>query len=128
MSQLRRDRLPYVLIGILALIAQLVLLSTGLPDAIDRAQLASLDQGQAQGLVICTSDGSAAEPGRGHDPVHCPCGPACLHQIAPFAIAAETATDNVPDLARGPAQALASQTAPLAARLQERLIRGPPFV
>lgn len=75
LRQMRRERLPFVVLGVVALVARLLLLSLGLSGSV----VAPAGAADWPGVLLCTSDATATEPASGHDPIHCACGPACLH-------------------------------------------------
>ncbi|NBN78860.1 hypothetical protein GWI72_11330 [Microvirga tunisiensis] len=120
LSRLRGERLPFVVLGVLALVARLLLLSVGLSGSIGLAEAAP------PGTVICTAAGSAGEPARGHDPLHCACGPACLHK-APVSLSGSLAPVLPgPWLIEEPGDAATADLDLPGRAVTGRLSRGPP--
>lgn len=123
LRQLRRERLPFVVLGVVALVARLLLLSLGLTGSVV-APSAAADWPVA---FLCTSEAGSGEPVRGHDPIHCACGPACLHLVSSGAlppIVAGPALDRAAGQTHRPA---ADLTGPPSRIINARQIRGPPF-
>jgi hypothetical protein len=117
---LRRERHPIVVLGIVALVARLLLVSIGLTGTVATVDASAWAEG-----LICTSQAGAGEPVRGHDPIHCACGPACLHLgFAPAldfsalpTILVVTAASSLPYADQSPVASLVRS---------KRQIRGPP--
>lgn len=122
LRQMRRERLPFVVLGVVALVARLLLLSLGLSGSV----VAPAGAADWPGVLLCTSDATATQPASGHDPIHCACGPACLHlgySSALPPIVAGPALDSVD----GQTHRLIAGSTFLPSRIiNARQIRGPP--